>query len=106
MARKNVQVSTVVARSAEVIASQIDGEVVMMNVAMGSYTLLDDIGSEIWGLLERPCLVSDLCEMLIERYDVKKDLCQRDLLAFLNELVASNIIIADGSAPQIMPDNS
>lgn len=105
LAKKNVKLSTVVARSEEVIASEIDGEVVMMNVALGSYSLLDDIGSEIWGLLERPCPVSDLCEKLMERYDVKKDQCQRDLLVFLNELVANNIIIADASAPHVLDNN-
>ena len=95
MANKNVEISTIVARSAEVIASQIDGEIVIMNVALGSYTLLDDIGSEVWDLLEKPSLVSGLCKELMERYDVKEDQCQRDLLGFLNELVAYNIIIAD-----------
>jgi len=98
MDKKPVELSTIVVQSKGVIASEIDGEVVMMNVALGLYSWLDDIGSEIWNLLESPRQVSEICEILMGRYDVKENECQTDVLAFLKDIVAKGIVTVDESA--------
>ena len=81
----SVNLNSRVARSEEVLTSEVDGEVVMMSIEHGTYSGLDAIGSEIWGLLENPRRVSEICDRMMERYDVERGQCEKDVLAFLND---------------------
>lgn len=93
MAKKaKVDLSSIVVQSKEVVASDIDGEVVMMSIAQGTYSGLDAIGSEIWEMLETPHRISQICEVLMERYDVERERCQEDVLALLNDLASDETI--------------
>jgi len=84
--------NTTVARSGEMIASEVDGEVVMLGVEDGKYYGMDDIGSRIWTLLDKPRKVSELCALLEAQYDVSAAQCAEDVLTFLNELQSRKII--------------
>jgi len=76
MTMKNrVDLNTRVARSEEVLTSEVDGEVVMMSIEQGIYSGLDGIGSEIWGLLDSPLTVLEICDELMASYNVERDVC-------------------------------
>jgi hypothetical protein len=49
-----VDLNTRVARSEEVLTSEVDGEVVMMSIEQWTCSGLDGIGSEIWRLMDSP----------------------------------------------------
>ena len=89
---KMVDLNSRVARSEEVLATEVDGEVVMMSIEQGNYSGLDGIGSEIWQLIERPLRVSEICQKMMERYDVDRDVCEKDVLVFLNDLASDDTI--------------
>lgn len=55
--------------------------------------LLNEIGSRIWTLLEQPRCVGEVCRLLQEEYDVRPDLCQRTVLAFLTDLQAETTLV-------------
>ena len=84
--KKSVDLETVIARSDEVICSQVDGEVVMMSVERGKYSGLNVIGSDIWRLLKTPMPVSEICKVMMTTYNVEKERCEKDVLMFLNDL--------------------
>ena len=83
---------TVVSRTKEVLASKMDGETIMMSIASGSYYGMDNIGSRIWELIAEPIRVSDLCDRLMEEFDVAFDQCLADVIAFLNALGENRLI--------------
>lgn len=89
---KPVGLETVIARSDEVICSQVDGEVVMMSVEQGKYSGLNIIGSDIWRLLETPMPVSEICKAMMTIYQVDEEQCERDVLTFLNDLATDATI--------------
>lgn len=95
----NINAETTVARTPDMIASDIDGEVVMMSVSGGKYYGMDSIGSRAWELLDRPRKVSELCDLLCEEFDVEQEQCVQDVLAFLGELAGKNIIEAVVARP-------
>lgn len=73
-----------------------------MSIENGTYSWLDDIGSEIWEMLKSPVRASEICETLTKLYDVDKERCEQDVLAFLSTLAERAIIIVpEGSAGQI-----
>ena len=79
---------TVLARADELIEAEIDGDTVMMSIERGEYYGLDTIGSEIWKMLATPLSVAAICETMITRYEVAPEQCQRDVIAFLDDLVS------------------
>ncbi len=83
---------TVLARSDEVLEADIDNEKVMMSVERGEYYGLDAIGSEIWALFEKPRSVAEVCAEMGSRYDVSADVCERDVVAFVGDLVADGTL--------------
>jgi hypothetical protein len=92
MKKKEITTDTIISRIEEIVASDIDGETVMMSIENGKYYGLDDIGSRIWELIEKPVKVSDLIDTLLGRYEVDRETCERDVLKFLNELNEDRIV--------------
>ena len=92
MKDQTITTDTVVRRIEEVIAGDIDGEIVMMSIENGKYYGLDDIGSLIWKLIETPVKVSELIDTLLERFDVDRETCEEDVLKFLNDLNEGRIL--------------
>ena len=92
MPKKNISMESVVNQIEDIVASDIDDEVVMMSVEKGQYYGLDSIGSRIWELIGKPIKVSELIADLLLKYDVDRETCERDLLAFLEELNEDGIL--------------
>jgi len=96
MKTKEITTESVISQIEEIVASNIDGETVMMSVENGKYYGLDDTGSRIWELIERPVRVSDLIDRLLERFDVDRETCEKDVLKFLSELNDDRIVAVPG----------
>ena len=89
----DISMDTTICRTKDVVASDIDGEVVMMSIENGAYYGIDSIGSRIWELIETPCKVSELIEKLLEEFEVDRPTCEKDVLKFLEELQKDKIIL-------------
>ena len=87
-----MDLNSLVTRSDDVLASEVDGEIVMMSIENNTYSGLDAIGSEIWGLLEKPISVAEICDFLVSHYDVERRVCENDVLAFLEDLASNKSI--------------
>ena len=83
---------TVVAQIEELVSSDLDGETVMMSVKNGKYYGMDAIGSRIWALIKQPRSVADVCNILLEEFDVRREQCERDVLDFLNNLAEDKLV--------------
>ena len=78
--------SSVVKRANDVLAANVDDELVMMRLESNGYFGLDAIGRRIWELLDEPRTVGEICSTLLDEYDVQPAACEADVLRFLNEL--------------------
>jgi hypothetical protein len=98
---------TVVARSDEPVAVEVDGTVVMMSIDQGMYFGLEGTGPRIWALLEQPRSVAQLCGALMDEFDIDADACRQEVIGFLEELRASKLVRVHGDtdAPDA-PDRS
>ena len=56
-------------RADDVVATDMDGETVMMDVQKGSYFALSGSGTRIWELLEQPRSINDVIAALSEEFD-------------------------------------
>jgi hypothetical protein len=93
-ARQEISRTDVVTWSGKQLAAQIDDEVVLMNIEMGKYYGLDDIGSKIWCALEKPTPVDQLCLLLARQYEASFETIEKDVLVLLNKLQEQQLIVA------------
>ena len=77
MKKKEISTEIIISQIEEIVASDIDGEIVMMSIENGEYYGLDEIGSRIWELIEKPVKVSNLIDTLLERFDVDRETCEK-----------------------------
>ena len=84
---------TRIVRSSETLATDVDGEIVLISIADGQYYGLDAVGSEIWRRLAAPKQVSALCEELKAHFDGDPDVIEREALAFLDTLAGNRLVL-------------
>lgn len=84
--------STVLVRNGDPLTAAVGDEVVMLDAAQGCYFGLDRGGTAIWELLATPRSVADLCDRLVERFDVAPEACRSEVLFFLHELREAGLV--------------
>lgn len=90
--KTSISADSVVSQIEDIVASDIDDEKVMMSIERGSYYGLDPVGSRVWELIDGPVRVSELIDGLLLKYDVDRETCERDVLAFLEELRENGVV--------------
>jgi hypothetical protein len=81
-----------IVRTSETLATEVDGEIVLISIRDGRYFGLDQIGSEIWRRLETPKRVDALCDELKAHFDGDPEVIERETLVFLGTLSDSNLV--------------
>jgi Coenzyme PQQ synthesis protein D (PqqD) len=70
-------------------------EYVVLSLKNGTYYGLDNVGAEVWRLVETPTTVGDICGKLVEMFEVDGDTCRRDVLRLVNELADNGLVEID-----------
>jgi hypothetical protein len=83
---------TIFVRRPGLHAVEMDGELVMMGHEQGEYYGLKDVAASLWEHLAEPRTADELCGLVADEYDVTADACRADVLAFLEELSAKELI--------------
>ncbi len=89
--------STLVVTDSHTTAT-VDGEVVILNNEKGLYQGLDGVGPQVWELLQEPMTVREVRDAILQEYDVDRERCERDLVAFLEALVADELVEIENAA--------
>ncbi len=79
-------------RSSDMVFSEVDGDITLMHVESGNYYALTRVGAAIWGLLDEPITLQELCETLMRRYRVGPDQCREEVAALLDRLLAEGLV--------------
>jgi len=78
----------------DVLATEVDGEMVMMDIKNGLYFGLDAIGTDIWKRLEAPVVVADLAAGLVRDYEAEPEAIEHDVLALLTDMAERGLVEA------------
>jgi hypothetical protein len=84
----SITTETIVRRKPDALFAAVGGDVVLMSIEQGTYLGLDDIGTEIWQLMEQPIAVRALCAALAEKFDGEPAVIERDVSALLDQLIS------------------
>ncbi len=78
----------------EVIAVQIDDEMIMMGVDNSEYYALNAVGVSIWSLLTKsPQSLQTLCTSVLEEYVVDEPQCVADLTVFVESMLEQKMLV-------------
>jgi Coenzyme PQQ synthesis protein D (PqqD) len=91
-ARFTIGDSVIVAIARDVLGSEIGSEVVMLNLRDGTYYGLDDVGAEIWRLIQTPTTIDRVVTALVDMYDVDTHRCRADAIALLENLAERGLV--------------
>ncbi len=83
---------TLMVRSPRPFTAPAEDQLVMLDAEQSRYFGLDAVGRRIWELLEHPMTVDDLCARLTTEFDVSREECERDVQAFLQQLLDANLL--------------
>ena len=79
-------------RAPDALASEVDGEVVMMSVQRGEYFSLTGVASRLWEMIAEPRSIGELTAAISAEYDVPADQCHPDIAAFASDMLAAGLV--------------
>ena len=84
---------TIIYRRAEdVLHSPIGNDIVALRVDGGRCFGMEDVTAEVWRLLEAPASIEQLCDQLIERYQVDRPTCLAEVSRLIISMVAEGLV--------------
>src|SRR3982750_4937912 len=82
----------IVSRRAELIETEVDGELVALHIENGTCYGFNGTATRVWALIEQPRRVSELKVQLLNEFDVDPDVCDRQVTELLRELEADGLV--------------
>lgn len=79
-------------RNDDLLATEVDGEMIMMDPDKGLYFGLDPVGTDVWHRLAAPILVADLVAALARDYQAPAEEVERDVLALLRHMAEHGMV--------------
>ena len=80
------------------IASDMNGEKVMLDVQSGKYYNLGAIGGRIWDLTAQPTTVDGIVDILVQEYEVARDVCVQQVQTFIQQMLNEGLVeVQDGA---------
>lgn len=85
-------VPTLYRRDPDMVAAEMDGDLVMLSIARGEYFGISGVGTRLWNLLERPISAGEMVAALCAEFEVEESRCRADVDSFLRNLMHHQIV--------------
>lgn len=92
MGADSLTADTPVGWSETAISTEIDGELVALDVTKGVCYGLNRMGTRIWQLIETPRSARQIAEVLVTEFDVSPEDCTEQTLNLLRELSVAELV--------------
>ena len=70
----------------QVISRTVGEDVVILNLAAGTYFGLDSVGACIWKHIQNGKTFREICDFVCDEYEVTNEELKRDILSLIQEL--------------------
>jgi hypothetical protein len=94
-----ITTNSIIVATRDQVSSDLSVETILLSLRSGMYYGLQQVGTRIWELAREPIRVADIRDTITGEYDVEPERCERDILAFLQQLATEGLIeVRDGPA--------
>lgn len=84
-------------RSPQALSRTVGDETVILDLESGTYFGLDPVGARMWQLLGEGKSFAEVCNAILDEYDVPRERLEADLLALAAQLAEHRLIsVSDG----------
>ena len=85
---------TKIIKNSDIEVTDFENEKVMMNLEIGRYFTLNEVGSRIWELIDKNNEVEGIINGLLEEYDVSREMCREQVFKYIDDLIQYGIVKA------------
>ena len=78
--------------SKEVLAQELDGETVLLDLASESFFGLDEVSTRVWQLLLEGKGRAEVIDVLLQEYEVERNVLEKDVADLLTRLGEAGLI--------------
>lgn len=86
-----------ISRSTDVLTTEADDVLLMLNIPRGEYHGLNAVAARIWDLLDQPTSPAALVAALMDEYEVAPDECADAVTVFLTQLRDRDLLRISGA---------
>ena len=83
---------TTLVRNPSLTTAELDGEVVMLSLETNRYYGLNSVGTRIWEILAQPMTLAQVCDILMNEYDVTREQCETEVLAVAEKMFQEKLV--------------
>ena len=92
MAKREFSDETIVVAAESVAAAEVEGESILLDVNIGQYYGLNEVGARIMEIVQQPTPVSTIREVMSKEYEIDQDRLEHDLASFLEQMIEHQLI--------------
>ena len=79
--------------SPNVVSRAVGDETVILDLESGTYFgILTPIGARVWQMMEEDKTLSEICDVMVDEYDVSRETLEQDAVRLASELAAKRLI--------------
>lgn len=82
-------------RSSDVLTSDINGEIVLLNPETGDCYTLTGVGAAVWQNLSDATTLDAVVQDVCEHFDVEPDRARSDSARFLGQLIDEGLVVSE-----------
>lgn len=82
-----------IVRCKDLLSTNLDDDVVVMNIDSGLYYGMEKTAQRIWDLLENAQTLESLISILSQEYKVEPAVCRADIQQFVQDLVEEGLVV-------------
>lgn len=87
-----IKLTDKIAISPQAVARQVGDETIILHIRSGTYFGLDPVGARIWYLMEEGKTLAEICNTMLNEYEVSREELERDAVTLVRELLARDLV--------------
>jgi hypothetical protein len=96
-----VNLKQTITPSPDVIAQEVSGETVLMDLQSEHYYGLDEVGTRVWQLISETGNLESIYRTLLAEYEVSGERLQRDLQNLVSEIAGLGLVTVERSQREL-----
>lgn len=89
---------SIVTASPDQVSSDLAGETVLLHLTTAQYHGFSGVGARIFELIASPKSLREVCDSIAAEYDVSRERCEADVLAFVQQCLDRGLAEVRGGA--------
>lgn len=88
----NIAEEMLIRANRDVVFCELSGELALLDLRSNTYYGLNKVGARVWEMIQEPRSLAELCEAVVQRYDVDPARCRSDIEALVRQLADAKLV--------------